>query len=211
MADIFELFRKISPQSRPKMAPVSFVVAGLGNPGPKYADTRHNAGFIAIDAIAEGAGVKIERMQFKSLTAQCEIEGVGVLLIKPMTYMNLSGEAVAEALRFYKLSPQSLIVLSDDVNLDTGRLRIRERGSDGGQKGLRSIIEHLGDDGFCRIRLGVGAKPHGDYDMADWVLSRFSDDEKKKMDAAAKKCREALPLIIAGETKRAMDQYNGHS
>ncbi len=209
MADIFNLFIKIAPAPRRAMGPVAFVVAGLGNPGPKYAETRHNAGFMAMDAIAQGLGVKLDRMQFKSLTAQCEIEGKQVLLLKPTTYMNLSGQAVAEALRFYKLSPQQLVVLSDDASLDVGRLRIREKGSDGGQKGLRSIIEHLGDDQFYRIRIGVGKKPHPDYDMADWVLSRFSPDEHKRIDMACQKCREALPLILDGQAKRAMDLYNG--
>ena len=209
MSNIFDLFKKISPGPERATGPVQFLAVGLGNPGDKYASTRHNAGFMAIDAIAGEKGVKLDRIRFKSLTAQCEIGGRQVLLMKPTTFMNLSGQAVQDALHFYKLTPQDMVVFSDDVALDVGRTRIRLQGSDGGQKGLKNIIYLLGDDQFCRMRIGVGAKPHPDYEMADWVLSKFTPKEQELIDAACEKCRDALPLIVQGEAKRAMDLYNG--
>lgn len=209
MSNIFELFSKIKSTENTATGAVSFIAVGLGNPGDKYAGTRHNAGFMAIDAIAKEKNVKLDRAQFKSLTAKCEINGKSVLLMKPATYMNLSGQAVIEALNFYKLTPKDIVVFSDDVNLELGKLRIRQGGSDGGQKGLRSIIELLGSDDFCRVRIGVGSKPHPDYDMADWVLSRFTAQEMEKINVACERCRDALPYISVGDIQKAMGLYNG--
>lgn len=209
MSNIFDLFKKISSGPERAAGPVQFLVVGLGNPGDKYAQTRHNTGFMAVDAAAKALGVKPDRIRFKSLTAQCEIGGKQVLLMKPTTFMNLSGQAVVDALNFYKLTPRDMVVISDDVALDVGKLRIRMQGSDGGQKGLKNIIYLLGDDQFCRMRIGVGAKPHPDYEMADWVLSKFTPKEQELIDAACEKCRDALPYIVQGDAKRAMDLYNG--
>ena len=159
MADIFELFRQISkPQA--SSAPISWIVVGLGNPGEEYRNTRHNAGFLTIDALADQLGVHIDRMKFHALTAEANIGDARVLLLKPMTYMNESGVAVGEAASFYKIPSDHILVISDDISLSPGKLRLRKKGSAGGQKGLKSIIEHLGTEDFPRLRMGVGAKPH---------------------------------------------------
>ena len=156
-----------------KKPPVSWLIVGLGNPGDKYDGTRHNAGFLAVDALADKGQFRISRVKFKALTAQAEVGGQGALVMKPTTYMNLSGEAVGEAARFYHISPAQVLVISDDVDLPLGKLRLRTGGSAGGHNGLKSIIQHLGTDQFPRIKIGVGDKPHPDYDMADWVLGRL--------------------------------------
>ena len=168
MTDILDLFKKISSSSSSTQGAPEFLVAGLGNPGKEYAFTRHNAGFLAMDYLTEKRNLgDLRNSRFKSLVLQAEIEGHKVLLMKPQTYMNASGEAVREAADFYKIPPEKILVISDDVAQEPGRMRIRRSGSDGGQKGLRSIIEHLGTDAFPRIRIGVGAKPRPDYPMAD--------------------------------------------
>ena len=156
----------------------SWLVIFLGNPGPRYECTRHNAGFMAGDALAKKLGVNISRLRFKALTAECEINGERVLLMKPQTFMNLSGEAVGEAARFYKIPPEHVLVISDEVSLPLGKLRVRQKGSAGGHNGLKSIIAALGSDGFPRVRIGVGAPPHPEYDMADWVLSVFRNQDR---------------------------------
>jgi PTH1 family peptidyl-tRNA hydrolase len=189
--------------------PVEFIVAGLGNPGAQYAQTRHNAGFMALDYIASARGVRVERIRFKALVGEGELEGRPALLMKPSTYMNLSGEAVQAALHYYRLPPSRLIVLYDDVSLAPGRLRIRLRGSDGGHNGVRNIIELLNSDEFPRIKLGVGGKPHPDYDMKDWVLSRFSPQEKKLVDEAVHKASQAVLMIVEGKAGEAMNCFNG--
>jgi PTH1 family peptidyl-tRNA hydrolase len=209
MANIFDLFKQISTSDTAKTAPVKFIVAGLGNPGKQYENTRHNAGFLAIDYIAEKKGVKIDRARFKALTAVVEIGGVGVLLLKPQTFMNLSGDAVGEAMRFYKLEPSSVIVLSDDVNLDVGRLRVRKSGSAGGQKGLGDIIAKLGTDAIPRIRVGVGSKPHPDFDIKDWVLSNFSAEENRALEQAYPRVLAGIERIVAGDVDGAMQICNG--
>lgn len=172
---IFDCFAKIEEQRRQTAANgVSFMVVGLGNPGAEYEKTRHNAGFRALDAIAKEFGAAADRAKFDGLCGRCVIENKGVLLLKPMTYMNYSGLSVVKAANYYKLLPQQILVLSDDVTLDLGRMRLRRSGSDGGQKGLRSIIEGLGTDAFPRLRIGVGKKPTPEYPMADFVLGRLS-------------------------------------
>ena len=186
----------------------SWLVVFLGNPGPKYDCTRHNAGFMAGDALAKKLGVGVSRLRFKALTAACEINGEKVLLMKPQTYMNLSGEAVGEAARFYKIPPEHVLVVSDEISLPLGKLRVRPKGSAGGHNGLKSIIASLGSDAFPRIRIGVGAPPHPDYDMADWVLSVFRNQDLEDMLAAAARAGEAVVCYISDGPERAMNRFN---
>lgn len=191
-----------------KKSGVTWLAVFLGNPGPKYEWTRHNAGFLTCDALAKKLGVNVNRARFKALTATCDIGGESVMLMKPQTYMNSSGEAAAEAARFYKIPPEHVIVVSDEVSLPVGRLRIRQKGSAGGHNGLKSIIAQLGSDQFPRIRLGVGAPPHPDYDMADWVLSVFRDQDAADIADAAKRAAEAVECYIIEGPERAMNRFN---
>ena len=188
--------------------PVEYIVVGLGNPDRKYENTRHNAGFIMIDYIADKIGVKINRVKFKSLVGEGNIGNSKVLLMKPSTYMNNSGEAVIEAMKFYKIPPENVIVLLDDINLDVGKMRIRSKGSDGGQKGMRSIIYLSGKDNFPRVKIGIGKKPNPEYDLASWVLSKFTKDELAILEKIAENSYEAVELIIQGKTDRAMNLFN---
>lgn len=188
---------------------VEFIIAGLGNPGKQYENTRHNAGFIVLDALAEKLNVKIEKIKFKSLCSEAKIAGHKVLLLKPSTFMNLSGQAVTEAAAFYKIPPEKTIIVFDDISLAPGKLRIRRKGSDGGHNGMKNIIYLSGSDMFPRIKVGVGAKPHPDYDLADWVLSRFKADEASLIKEAAENACSAIELIIQGKTDMAMNKYNG--
>ena len=209
MADIFDLFAKISKENTVKVkAPVEWLIVGLGNPGRDYVNTRHNAGFMAIDAIAKKKSITVDRSRFKALTAECEIAGKGALLMLPQTYMNLSGEAVREAAQFYKIAPDHILVLSDDINLDVGRMRLRENGSDGGQKGLRSIITLMGFDNFPRLRIGVGKKPHPDMELADWVLSRFNETEMKQLSKLFDIAANCVELYVAGKRDEAVRVCN---
>ena len=187
---------------------VSWLLVFLGNPGPKYECTRHNAGFMAADALAKKLGVNINRARFKALTASAEISGEKVLLMKPQTFMNLSGEAVGEAARFYKIPPERVIVVSDEVSLPLGKLRVRMKGSAGGHNGLKSIIAALGSDAFPRVRIGVDAPPHPDYDMADWVLSVFRNQDLEDMLAAASQAAEAVITYVTDGPERAMNRFN---
>ena len=187
---------------------VSWLIVFLGNPGPKYACTRHNAGFMAGDALAKKLGVSINRLRFKALTAAAEINGEKVLLMKPQTFMNLSGEAVGQAARFYKIPPERVLVVSDEISLPLGKLRVRPKGSAGGHNGLKSIIASLGSDAFPRIRIGVGAPPHPDYDMADWVLSVFRNQDLEDMLAASDHAAEAVTTYISDGPERAMNRFN---
>ena len=187
---------------------VTWLIVFLGNPGVKYEGTRHNAGFMAADAMAKAKGVSINRLRFRALTAQCVIGGENVLLMKPQTYMNLSGEAVGEAARFYKIPPEHIIVISDEMALPIGKLRIRMKGSAGGHNGLKNIISHLGTEAFPRIRLGVGAPPHADYDVKDWVLSAFKNQDADNMAQAAARAAEAAECYIAEGAERAMNKFN---
>ena len=187
---------------------VSWLIVFLGNPGPKYECTRHNAGFMAGDALAKKLGVSINRLRFKALTAAAEINGEKVLLMKPQTFMNLSGEAVGQAARFYKVAPEHVIVVSDEVSLPLGKLRVRMKGSAGGHNGLKSIIASLGSDAFPRVRIGVGAPPHPDYDMADWVLAVFRNQDLEDMLAAAAQAAEAVITYVTDGPERAMNRFN---
>ena len=188
--------------------PVSWLVVFLGNPGLRYEGTRHNAGFMAADAFSRKHDVHISRVRFRALTAQCGIGGQQVLLMKPQTYMNLSGEAVGQAARFYKIPPEHILVLSDDITLPIGALRIRTKGSSGGHNGLKNIIEVLGTDAFPRIRIGVGSPPHPDYDTIDWVLSVFRDQDAEDMAEAASRAADAAECYIAEGPEKAMNRYS---
>ena len=187
---------------------VSWIVVFLGNPGPKYRDTRHNAGFMAADAMEKKLGVSINKLRFKALTAQATLGGEKVLLLKPQTYMNLSGESVSPAAAFYKVPPEHIIDVSDEVSLPIGKLRIRKSGSAGGHNGLKNIIAMLGTDAFPRIRMGVGAPPHADYDMADWVLSSFKNQDADDMRSLAVRVCDAVECYIAEGPDRAMNKFN---
>ena len=191
-----------------KKLPVSWLVVGLGNPGEKYENTRHNAGFLVADELGERGRFPIQRLKFKALTNAAAIGGQGALVMKPATYMNLSGEAVGEAARFYKVAPNHVLVISDDVDLPLGKLRIRTGGSAGGHNGLKSVIQHLGTDQFPRLKVGVGGKPHPDYDMADWVLGKFQGEDKKVMDEAVKRAAEAVECFLRDGPQKAMNRFN---
>ena len=210
MANIFDIFKKIEKERDDKaLSPITHLVVGLGNPGDKYFYTRHNAGFLAMDYISQKCGATVNRSKFKALVGEATIAGKRVLLMKPQTLMNASGDAVIEAANFYKVPVENIIVLSDDVNLDVGRMRVRKSGSDGGQKGLRSIITRMGSDNFPRIRFGVGKKPHPDYDMADWVLGNLSEEDKKAIFDCFVVGYEGLEKLLLGDVDGAMQICNG--
>lgn len=186
---------------------IGYLIVGLGNPGIQYTYTRHNAGFLCMDYIAGECGVVLKKLKFKSLVADAVIDGARVLLMKPQTYMNVSGEAVCEAASFYKIPPERIIVLCDDINLEVGRMRVRAKGSDGGQKGLRNIILQTNADTMPRIRLGVGAKPAG-WDLADWVLSSFSKSEGDAIASCFPFAWDGLRCLLAGDVDGAMQICN---
>lgn len=184
-----------------------WLIAGLGNPGPKYDLTRHNAGFMVVDALAERFGCDMRRVKFKGLYGKCKIAGEDAVLLKPSTFMNLSGQSVTEAMNFFHIPPERVLLVFDDISLDVGRMRIRLKGSDGGHNGVKNIIYLSGSDRFPRVKIGVGHKPEG-WDLANWVLSRFSDDEQKLLDAVAKNAGEAVELILSGQPDKAMNRFN---
>lgn len=204
---IFDVFDKIS-QSQTTTGQPEYIIAGLGNPGMQYDNTRHNAGFNVIDMLAKQYNTEINRLRFKGKTAELTIEGIKCLLLKPTTYMNNSGESIVQAMEFYKLDVDKLIVVCDDISLDCGKIRIRRKGSHGGHNGLRSIIELTGRDDFQRIKVGVGKKPHPDYDLAKWVLGKFNSDDTEKMKISTENACESIKLMIQGKTDEAMNKYN---
>lgn len=188
--------------------PVEWAIVGLGNPGTKYENTRHNIGFLAVDLIAQELGVKINKLQFSSLCGRAVIDGHKVLLMKPSTFMNRSGQAVRDMMRFYKLPIENVLVLADDVALNAGQGRIRRSGSDGGHNGLKDIIYQTGSDQFPRVKLGVGQKPHPEMDLADWVLGKIPKQDSEKVMLMLEKTYDAVKLIVNGEIDKAMNQYN---
>ena len=198
-------FRKKKPEPA---GPVDFLIVGLGNPGKKYEGTRHNAGFIALEALAEKLNVKVNRVKFKAYVGEASLEGRRVLLMMPQTFMNLSGEAVTEAMRFYKLPPEKVLIMLDDITQPVGALRLRRMVSDGGQRGMRSIITLSGSEQFPRIKIGVGAKPHPDYDLKDWVLSKFTGEDAVKMRDAAYRAADAACLIAQDRMDEAMNRFS---
>ena len=193
---------------RNKLGAAEYLIVGLGNPDKKYENTRHNCGWLALDYIADKLCVRVNKIKYKSFVGEAEINGKKALLMKPTTYMNNSGQAVVEAMNFYKIKPENVIVIFDDVSLDVGKMRIRQKGSDGGQKGMRSIIYLSGSDAFPRIKIGIGAKPNPNWDLADWVLSKFTDDERKTLDKMFENAFEAVKLITDGKIDRAMNIFN---
>ena len=211
MADIFDLFRKISSESASAQGPVTHLIVGLGNPGDKYFHTRHNAGFLTMDYVEQKMGIRINTSKFHALTGEGMLCGKHVMLLKPQTFMNSSGEAVREAANFYRIAPEQIIVVSDDINLEVGRLRVREKGSDGGQRGLRSIIEQIGSDQFARVKIGVGKKPHPDMELADWVLSEFRKEEQPALFAAIETAYTGICRLLEGDADGAKQVCNGFS
>lgn len=188
-----------------------FIIVGLGNPGKDYTNTRHNIGFDVIDALADMAGISVIEKKHKAIIGKGVIDGQKVILAKPQTYMNLSGESVRELIDYYKVDEeQELIVISDDISLDVGNIRIRKKGSAGGHNGLKNIIAHLGHDTFMRVKMGVGEKPKG-YDLADYVLGHFTADERKVMNDAARTATEAIRMMMAGDIDKAMNEFNKKS
>lgn len=186
---------------------VEYLIVGLGNPDRKYENTRHNAGFMAVDALADQLGVRIDRIKYKSLCTTAVIEEKKVLLLKPSTYMNHSGLAVTEAMNFFKIPPEKTLILFDDISLEVGKLRIRRKGSDGGHNGIKNIIYLSGSDQFPRIKIGVGQKPP-EWDLADWVLSRFTATEQKALDTAVENATQAVRLILSDHMDQAMNRFN---
>ena len=211
MADIFELFKQISKKETTPSEPISHLIIGLGNPGDKYKNTRHNAGFLMIDRLADALGVHINRARFHALCAEATIGKHRVLLMKPQTMMNASGLAAQEAAAFYKLPLDHILVISDDIAQAPGKMRLRRKGSAGGQKGLNDIITCMGSDAFPRLRMGVGEKPHPDYDLADWVLSEFRKEELALLQGCFPTAKSGIEKLLNGEFDTAVQICNSHT
>ena len=188
--------------------PIEFLIVGLGNPGKNYEFTRHNAGFLTLDHIASELDTEINNLKNNARVADVVINNHRCLLVKPQTFMNNSGTAVRDIAKFYKIPPEKIIVIFDDISLPCGKLRIRRKGTDGGHNGIKSIIYHLNSDQFPRIKIGVGAKPNPEYDLADWVLSKFGKDDTEQLKVAITKATEVLPFILDGEIDKAMNKAN---
>ena len=187
----------------------SWLIVGLGNPGAQYEKTRHNCGFRAVDLLAEKLGCKIDKAKFQGLYGQTTHQGKKLFLLKPLTYMNLSGKSILQLSAFFRIPPQRIIVLFDDISLEPGRLRIRADGSAGGHNGIKSIIQEIGSQDFPRVKIGVGAKPHQEQDLADWVLSTFSSAEEKALSSALERAAEAALCIMDHGVPEAANRYNG--
>ncbi len=206
---IFDKFKEIAGHGGDlPRGPVEFLIVGLGNPGLQYEKTRHNSGFMVIDRLTDRLGVELNRYKFKAKTAEAMISGKKCLIMKPETYMNNSGQAVEEARAFYKLSIDHVIVIYDDISLEPGMLRIRRKGSDGGHNGIKSIIYLTGEDTFPRIKIGVGKKPHPKFDLADWVLGRFGEEDAEKVSECCEKACDSIELMVQGKTNEAMNKFN---
>ncbi|HBJ19022.1 MAG TPA: aminoacyl-tRNA hydrolase [Clostridiales bacterium] len=204
---IFDLFKQIETQKPQPTTPPTFMIVGLGNPGEEYKKTRHNAGFCALDALAASLGVSVDRAKFSALVGTANLAGETALLMKPLTFMNLSGKAVAEAANFYKIPPERILVLHDEISFAPGVIRIRKKGSAGGHNGLKSIIASLGSENFPRIKIGVGQKPHPDYDLADWVLGTPPEEDRAAIAARHPDIISATRLIAEGKIEEAMNRY----
>ena len=207
---IFDIFKSLEEQRGTTSASgkITWIIAGLGNPGMTYANTRHNAGFMALDQLAKSNSIDVKTMRFKSDCGDGNVGGERCLLMKPTTFMNLSGEAISQAAAFYKIPPERIVIMYDDISLPPGKLRIRRKGSAGGHNGMKSIIALLGTDEFPRVRIGVGAKPNPDYDLADWVLSKFTEDDMKNLTPALENAAKAAELIVQGKIDEAMNKFS---
>lgn len=205
---IFDIFKQIENKEPEPAGAVEYIIVGLGNPGTEYENTRHNIGFMTIDTLCEKYKLNCKKLKFKSLTCDAMIAGKRCLIMKPSTFMNKSGEAVTEAMSFYKIPPERTIIVYDDISLEPGKLRIRRKGSDGGHNGIKNIIYLSGFDTFPRIKMGVGAKPHPDYNLADWVLGHFKKEDGEKLEQCFQNAVAALELIVAGKIDEAMNKFN---
>lgn len=205
---IFDIFKQLENKEPAPAGAVEYIIAGLGNPGTEYENTRHNVGFMTIDTLCEKYKVSCKKLKFKSLTCDVMIAGKRCLIMKPSTFMNKSGEAVTEAMSFYKIPPERTIIVYDDISLEPGKMRIRRKGSDGGHNGIKNIIYLSGSDMFPRIKMGVGAKPHPDYNLADWVLGHFKKEDGEKLEQCFQNAVSALELMVAGKIDEAMNKYN---
>ncbi len=207
---IFDIFDRINKNKSPEPAgAVEYIIAGLGNPGAQYENTRHNAGFMTVDTLAKKHSFEIKKLRFKSLTGDAVINGRRCLIMKPTTFMNNSGEAIVEAMNFYKIPISNVIICYDDISLEPGKLRIRKKGSDGGHNGIKSIIYLTGSQDFPRIKVGVGAKPNKEYDLAAWVLGNFPSEAIPLMHESTDKACDAIELMVNGKTDEAMNRFNG--
>ena len=206
--DIFEKLKQLSAQRENNSAKPEYIIVGLGNPGIQYQGTRHNAGFITIEMLEKKLGFSCDRHKFKAKVGNTVIGGKSCLVMKPETFMNLSGDAVSEAMDFYKIPLTNVIVIFDDISLEPGQMRIRRKGSAGGHNGIKSIIAQCGGEDFPRIKIGVGKKPHPDYDLAKWVLSKFDDDDREKLDKTAENACAALELMVQDKRSEAMNKFN---
>lgn len=205
---VFDIFKQLENKDPAPTGAVEYIIAGLGNPGTEYENTRHNIGFMTIDTLCEKYKVSCKKLKFKSLTCDVMIAGKRCLIMKPSTFMNKSGEAVTEAMSFYKIPPERTIIVYDDISLEPGKMRIRRKGSDGGHNGIKNIIYLSGSDMFPRIKMGVGAKPHPDYNLADWVLGHFKKEDGEKLEQCFQNAVSALELMVDGKTDQAMNKYN---
>lgn len=205
---VFDIFKQLENKDPAPTGAVEYIIAGLGNPGTEYENTRHNIGFMTIDTLCEKYKVSCKKLKFKSLTCDVMIAGKRCLIMKPSTFMNKSGEAVTEAMSFYKIPPERTIIVFDDISLEPGKMRIRRKGSDGGHNGIKNIIYLSGSDMFPRIKMGVGAKPHPDYNLADWVLGHFKKEDGEKLEQCFQNAVSALELMVDGKTDTAMNKFN---
>ncbi len=206
---IFDIFKSLEEQRGSSSGgKITHIIAGLGNPGLTYANTRHNAGFMGLDTLAKSNSIDVKTMRFKSDCGDGSVGGIRCLLMKPTTFMNLSGEAISQAASFYKIPPSNIVIMYDDITLPPGKLRVRRKGSAGGHNGMKSIITLLNTDEFPRVRIGVGAKPSPDYDLADWVLSKFTDDDTKALAPALENAAKAAELIVQGKIDEAMNRFS---
>ncbi|MBP1579946.1 MAG: aminoacyl-tRNA hydrolase [Oscillospiraceae bacterium] len=206
---IADVFKKLeSDRTAAPQGAVEYIICGLGNPGTQYEGTRHNIGFMTIDTLCDKYQLECKKLRFKSLTCDAMISGKRCLIMKPTTFMNNSGEAVTEAMQFYKIPPERTIIVFDDISLEPGKLRIRRKGSDGGHNGIKSIIYLSGSDMFPRIKMGVGAKPHPDYNLADWVLGHFKKEQAEVLESAMNNAVSSIELMVDGKTTEAMNKFN---